>query len=635
MKVQDVNEKQAKPIDSRLMNGPLSDRHCTDIICCLLFIASFIFMWYIAITGYSLGKPERILAAYDSDGNACDLDLPDYPLLFFPIIHPDYYNKTVCVERCPANTSDSVKCQINKNITSCPRDCTKVSVDTSATFDFTSIDSMKNYVETITSEASNPENWICLYGSQPIFSRACFPSTALEILNQTSNFSSSIDLNRLTSWLYDLSIAKYIILASFFIAFGLGMIYMLILRFLGGIFVWLTILLYFVGISVLAGYTWDQHLYYVNDSQQSASASSTNAADNAKALEYLFYIEIAWIIFSIIAFICIFNKIRLAIGVVKTATLYVKDNFSVMIVPPIIGICLGILWVWWIVSVVYIVGLGDIKGDGSTPFATVTFDNTTRNMVYYFMFGGLWKQAFLLALNQFIIGCSVCIWYFNQGPGQSYTGNLFQSIYWAFRYHLGSLAFGSFILAVVQFIRLMLEYAKYQAKKMSGDNKCTKCILDCLSCLVACFERFIEFLNKNAYIQIALTSKSFCPAAKDAFESIWANTMRYSLVSGIGAIFTFIGKLFVGFATVLFSYEIFINVEPYKTELASPVVPSIVCFIIAYMVAILFMSIYSMACDAVLTCFIYDEELNKQNGGMSAQHCPETLREWFDSTQTS
>lgn len=39
----------------------------------------------------------------------------------------------------------------------------------------------------------------------------------------------------------------------------------------------------------------------------------------------------------------------------------------------------------------YIVGLGNIKGDGSTPFATVTFDNTTRNMVYYFMFGGLWK----------------------------------------------------------------------------------------------------------------------------------------------------------------------------------------------------------------------------------------------------
>lgn len=292
-------------------------------------------------------------------------------------------------------------------------------------------------------------------------------------------------------------------------------------------------------------------------------------------MEIIFYVELAWIGLSVIIFLCIFNKIRLAIGIIKTATKYVNDNFSVMLVPPITAILIGILWVWWIISVIYVVGLGEIKGTGQSPFASVTFDDNTRNMVYYFFFGGLWKQAFLLALEQFILGASVCFWYFNQGPGQSYTGNLFKSIYWAFRYHLGSLAFGSFILAVIQFIRLMLEYIKYQTKQMSGDNRCTKCLLDCLSCLVACFERFIEFLNKNAYIQIVLTGKSFCPAAKDAFETIWANTTRYALVSGMGSIFTFIGKLFISFATVLFAYEIFIH-EPYKTDLSTPVFPSIV-----------------------------------------------------------
>lgn len=43
------------------------------------------------------------------------------------------------------------------------------------------------------------------------------------------------------------------------------------------------------------------------------------------------------------------------------------------------------------------------------------------------------------------------------------------------------------------------------------------------------------------------------------------------------------------------------------------------------------MSIFSVACDAVLTCYVYDEELNKLNGGKSAEHCPETLREFFDT----
>ena len=62
-----VPEKEKKPIDPRIMNGPIIERNCTDIICILMFMASFILMWWIAITGYALGKPERLVAAYDPD----------------------------------------------------------------------------------------------------------------------------------------------------------------------------------------------------------------------------------------------------------------------------------------------------------------------------------------------------------------------------------------------------------------------------------------------------------------------------------------------------------------------------------------------------------------------------------------
>jgi hypothetical protein len=53
-----------------VLNGPIVDRSCTDILCLLLFIASFIIMWWIAITGYDGGKPERLIAAYDPDSKA-------------------------------------------------------------------------------------------------------------------------------------------------------------------------------------------------------------------------------------------------------------------------------------------------------------------------------------------------------------------------------------------------------------------------------------------------------------------------------------------------------------------------------------------------------------------------------------
>jgi len=47
------------------------------------------------------------------------------------------------------------------------------------------------------------------------------------------------------------------------------------------------------------------------------------------------------------------------------------------------------------------------------------------------------------------------IWYFKQG---SASIPVTKSVYRAFRYHLGSLAFGSLLVAIVEFIRLIVVY---------------------------------------------------------------------------------------------------------------------------------------------------------------------------------
>ena len=60
-------------------------------------------------------------------------------------------------------------------------------------------------------------------------------------------------------------------------------------------------------------------------------------------------------------------------------------------------------------------------------------------------------------------------------------------------------------------------------------------------CYLACLERIVEYINRNAYIQIAIGGKSFCAAIKDAFSVISSNFLRFTAVSGLGAIFNFIG----------------------------------------------------------------------------------------------
>jgi hypothetical protein len=77
-------------------------------------------------------------------------------------------------------------------------------------------------------------------------------------------------------------------------------------------------------------------------------------------------------------------------------------------------------------------------------------------MLWYHLFGGLWTNALILAINQFIIASAVSIWYFAHGTGQGPHLPVSRSIYRAFRFHFGSLAFGALILAIVIIIKKQL-----------------------------------------------------------------------------------------------------------------------------------------------------------------------------------
>lgn len=92
-----------------------------------------------------------------------------------------------------------------------------------------------------------------------------------------------------------------------------------------------------------------------------------------------------------------------------------------------------------------------------------------------------------------------------------------------------------------------------------------------MECFLACFERFIRFLNKNAYINTVMTGNSFCPAAKDAFSLLMRNPARISLVSGFGEFFEFLGNFAIMAATTITCYLIITNTEYYEKRLSSPV----------------------------------------------------------------
>ena len=79
--------------DDEATNGPTENRSCTDILCCLAFVANCIAFITIFSIGVDRGKPGMIFAVWDSSGRPCGKiwtnnesithDMEAYPYLYW------------------------------------------------------------------------------------------------------------------------------------------------------------------------------------------------------------------------------------------------------------------------------------------------------------------------------------------------------------------------------------------------------------------------------------------------------------------------------------------------------------------------------------------------------------------------
>ena len=155
-------------------------------------------------------------------------------------------------------------------------------------------------------------------------------------------------------------------------------------------------------------------------------------------------------------------------------------------------------------------------------------------------------------------------------------------------------------------------------------NNCIRFGCLCLGCCVNCFKRFIEFLDKHAYIQTALTGAGFCEAAKNAYALIVENALRFASLGAIGDIFKILGKLFITSIATIAGFIIISYYEPYKSEIQSPIAPTCVFGLISYIVSGIFMTVQEMACDTIIQAFLIDEKIHS-----TAVFAPEPLHEFI------
>lgn len=93
----------------------------------------------------------------------------------------------------------------------------------------------------------------------------------------------------------------------------------------------------------------------------------------------------------------------------------------------------------------------------------------------------------------------------------------------------------------------MIRYAlMYVDKKLKGRaGPVVGFLLKCCGCCMWCLEKFLKFINKNAYIEIAIYGYSFCTAAREAFKVLAANIIRIVAINSVGAFILFMARLAV------------------------------------------------------------------------------------------
>jgi choline transporter-like protein 2/4/5 len=341
------------------------------------------------------------------------------------------------------------------------------------------------------------------------------------------------------------------------------------------------------------------------------------------------------------------KKVRLAVQVLKEATKVVAVMPSIMAFPLLtVSLMIAVFGYWAYVSMLISssgtidltelpgVDLGavlnltdqtgrrldDVAGDGlgalraSAVSQLVSADSNTYLWVYNF-FGFLWVNQLIQAVSATTIAGAVASHYWASDKQEEKASKMpavpvLASLRRVLRFHMGSLIFGSFIIAVVQLVRAALAYLDRQTAALQKKNVVVRVLMKVVQCCLWCFEKVLKFVTKHAYIQIAIKGTSFCAATKDGFMLLVTNLALIGVASGINNIILLFARLVIAVGA---SAMCFVTVGMFYKDDAAPssiAVPVAVAALLAWIVSGLFLAVYALAVDTILVCFCEDVKHN-------------------------
>ena len=170
------------------------------------------------------------------------------------------------------------------------------------------------------------------------------------------------------------------------------------------------------------------------------------------------------------------------------------------------------------------------------------------------------------------------------------------------RYHSGTVAVGSFILAVAQLARLSVEFLNDKIQRAaSSNNKIFNGIIQCLRSCFWLLEKLIKYINRNAFIMTAMVGSGFWKSSQDAFHLISKNIVHGIFVNQVTDFVMMLGKIFViGITSVCFA----VALNDPRLEIHFNILPILLVIFGSYHICNTCFSVYTVAVDTLFLCFL-------------------------------
>lgn len=639
----------------------LENRRCTDVLFCLIFACFWVGMVVIGITAFAEGDTNLLFYGFDSSGYLCgasnklwsdDANSTNVTSASGPsfssrkVLHymdvKDYQTmavipaKSVCMNACPSKT---IADGLNKDSFVCKyygkSGLSGLDVDP---WDVQYYDKLSS-TDKLSSLAMLGPCYPVFTGYTPVLNR-CVPrptEAQLAALHGTANMNSTglttsdltKNLNSMNNgrdmvqdYLEDLMKAWVVIVVAGFLG-GLifSIVWMFFLRYFSGCMAWSTVfltnlilILLTVYCGMKGGLIGDDTVgvdYITSSTNTTLTGMSgklgvdTNASDDADVFKAATYIMAVVTVVAFLFTLLMFRRLAIAIACLKVAAEAISHMPMVLFTPVIPLLMNVVFFVWAIVVATFIYASGDIEKSGDT--VKISWNETLQYASLYHLFGIFWTTQFISGFGMMITAGSIALYYWQRDklPANPIKGSITRTA----RYHVGSIALGAFLVAVIQFIRATLEYIDRKSKRYI-DNPALKFAMCCIKYCMWYLEKVLKFINRNAYILVAIKGYSYCYSALEAVKLIITNALRIAAVNTVGDFLTWLGKLVVAGVCGFIAF-LLCDLDQYTdptsaTYLTSPILPVIVVIFIAYCEADVFLSVYEMAVDTILLSFCED-----------------------------